>query len=119
MSAAPPVDLVHLARYTGGDEALNAEVLALFINQARHLVFLLEKSLEDRDATRWRHAAHALKGAAQGIGSADTAAAASDAEILDPGQMPQRAGHLLEAIRQATGAVEGFAAQHCAEPAVH
>ena len=33
MSAQVAVDLAHLARYTGGDRALNAEVLRLFVNQ--------------------------------------------------------------------------------------
>ena len=32
MSEAAPVDLSHLARYTGGERALNAEILRLFDN---------------------------------------------------------------------------------------
>ena len=35
---ARPVDMAHLARYTGGDSALNAEVLKLFDGQVNELV---------------------------------------------------------------------------------
>ena len=33
-----PVDLAHLARYTGGDKVLNAEILRLFDNQVSEMV---------------------------------------------------------------------------------
>ena len=45
--ASSAVDLAHLARYTGGDEALNAEVLRLFDNQASELVERLHVEIED------------------------------------------------------------------------
>jgi len=44
------VDLAHLARYTGGDEALNAEVLRLFDEQATDLVSQLRAVLDTHDA---------------------------------------------------------------------
>ncbi len=38
MSAPQPVDLSHLARYTGGDRTLNAEILRLFDDQLSNMV---------------------------------------------------------------------------------
>jgi HPt (histidine-containing phosphotransfer) domain-containing protein len=81
--AAEPVDLDHLARYTGGDRALNAEVLQLFIGQAGTLMDQLQTVLETRDAKTWRHITHSIKGAARGIGAFALADMAAEAEPLD------------------------------------
>ena len=81
----PAVDLVHLARYTGGDEALNAEVLGLFDTQATELVGRLRDGLEARDAKTWMEITHTLKGAARGIGAfgfGDVAAAAEPIDLV-------------------------------------
>ncbi|MBV9905684.1 MAG: Hpt domain-containing protein, partial [Alphaproteobacteria bacterium] len=72
------VDLEHLARYTGGDRAINAEILRLFDGQATELVARLNSILAARDAKSWKEVTHTLKGAARGIGAfpmADAAAA--------------------------------------------
>lgn len=82
--AKAAVDLAHLARYTGGDEGLNAEVLRLFDEQANDLVARLQSILAARDATSWRHVAHTLKGAARGIGAFALGDAAAFAEAVDP-----------------------------------
>ena len=37
-----PVDLVHLGRYTGGDRALNQEILGLFEKQCHEILAQLE-----------------------------------------------------------------------------
>ncbi|MEI9930584.1 MAG: Hpt domain-containing protein [Rhizomicrobium sp.] len=63
------VDLTHLARYTGGDVALNAEILRLFDSQATELVDRLQTILAARDAKSWKEVTHTLKGAARGIGA--------------------------------------------------
>ncbi len=81
---ARPVDLVHLARYTGGDQALNAEVLQLFVNQAGELVRRMDGVLQTGDAKTWREVAHSLKGAARGIGAFAMADAAAACEPIDP-----------------------------------
>lgn len=82
--AKAAVDLAHLARYTGGDEGLNAEVLRLFDEQASDLVTRLQSILAARDAKSWRHVAHTLKGAARGIGAFALGDAAAFAEAVDP-----------------------------------
>jgi HPt (histidine-containing phosphotransfer) domain-containing protein len=65
-SPQPLFDAVHLARYTGGDAALQAELLGLMSDQARRCLGLME---EARDRASWRAAAHTLKGAARGVGA--------------------------------------------------
>ncbi|MBV9331935.1 MAG: Hpt domain-containing protein [Alphaproteobacteria bacterium] len=82
--ADPAVDLAHLARYTGGDDSLNAEVLGLFDSQAEDLVLQLRSILKARDAKSWKLVTHTLKGAARGIGAFDLADAAASAEAVDP-----------------------------------
>jgi HPt (histidine-containing phosphotransfer) domain-containing protein len=81
--AAEPVDLDHLARYTGGDRALNAEVLQLFVGQAGQLMDQLQSVLDSRDVKSWRHITHSIKGAARGIGAFALADMAAEAEPLD------------------------------------
>lgn len=68
-SEATPVDLAHLERYTGGDVALNREVLELFCGQAQDLITGLQRADREGDVQSWRAHAHALKGGARGIGA--------------------------------------------------
>ena len=48
--ADAPVDLSHLARYTGGDKTLNAEILKLFDGQVSEMVGQLLGVLQQGDA---------------------------------------------------------------------
>ena len=75
--ATAAVDLAHLARYTGGDAALNAEILRLFDSQASEMVARLQSIIDARDAKSWKEVTHTLKGAARGIGAFAMADAAS------------------------------------------
>jgi len=61
-----PVDLVFLARQTGGDRALEEEVLRLFAKQAAILGDDL-RTLTDNEQRKRQ--AHTLKGAARAIGA--------------------------------------------------
>ena len=74
-----PVDLVHLARYTLGERALECEVLGLFSTQSIVYVARLRASRSDEE---WREAAHSLKGSALAVGAWRAAEAAQDAEAL-------------------------------------
>ena len=78
------VDLTHLARYTGGDEVLNAEILRLFDSQTSEMVGRLQIILDARDAKSWKEITHTLKGAARGVGAFAFADAAAAAEPIDP-----------------------------------
>ena len=101
------VDLAHLARYTGGDTALNAEILRLFDTQASELVEKLESIIEARDAKSWKLAIHTLKGAARGIGAFALGDAAAAAEPIDPSDS-QTAAAALESLLGRTGEVRVF-----------
>ena len=100
------VDLAHLARYTGGDEELNAEVLRLFDEQATQLVSRLHTVLGARDSKSWKHVTHTLKGAARGIGAFDLADACAFAEPIDPGD--DNAKPALRAVTRSAEVVQGF-----------
>ncbi len=72
-----PVDLVHLARQTLGDRALEREVLGLFQVQARAIYAQLETVSE----ANLRHdLAHTLKGSARAVGAWKVAQAAEACE---------------------------------------
>ena len=71
------IDLQHLETATFGDQALQREVLRLFASQAVNLIAIIENgNAETRSAT-----AHALKGAALGIGAFELAKAAEAVEL--------------------------------------
>lgn len=87
MPAKAVIDMEHLARYTGGDAKLNAEILQLFDAQAVGLVDQLRTILATRDAKSWKEITHTIKGAARGVGAfalADAAALCEDVGLLDP-----------------------------------
>ncbi len=106
--ASAAVDLAHLARYTGGDTALNAEILRLFDNQASELVVRLQSILEARDAKSWKQVTHTLKGAARGIGAFGLGDAAAAAEPIDPSSDAQTASAALADLQDKTSAVQFF-----------
>jgi HPt (histidine-containing phosphotransfer) domain-containing protein len=101
-----PVDLVHLARYTGGDMALNAEILGLFLNQTTQLIGQLHGALEEHDQKTWREILHSLKGAARGIGAFGMADAAAAAEPIALGD--STAARALEDLKLRARPVQVF-----------
>jgi len=81
-----PIDLVHLARQTSGDKALELEVLQTFARQARS--YLSDLSSGNVDAVM--QTAHKLKGAALAIGAFDVSSAAEKVEAHgDPAAIMQ------------------------------
>ena len=112
--ADTPVDLSHLARYTGGDKVLNAEILKLFDDQVSQMVDQLLSVLEQRDARKWREVTHTIKGAARGVGAFAMGEAAAAAEPVDPATSPERAIEVIEALRIQGDAVQAFIAQYLA-----
>lgn len=106
--AKAPVELDHLDRYTGGDRALNSEILKLFADQSAELMQQLQTVLEVRDSRTWRHITHSLKGAARGIGAFPLADVAADAEPLDPAVHRAEAIEVLVALRDRAEAVHAF-----------
>lgn len=83
MPHAPAIlDRDHLAQYTAGDAALEAELFALLDAQIDACVARLEGALDD--AAEWRAAAHTLKGAARGVGAKALGEAAAALEGAEP-----------------------------------
>lgn len=107
-AAQKPVDLAHLARYTGGEAALDAEVLGMFVRQAADTLMRLEALLDVRDPKAWREAVHALKGAAMGIGAFPLAEAAASAEAIDPAEDPTRAAQAISDLARHCDVVKRF-----------
>ena len=112
--SAMPVDLTHLARYTGGDKTLNTEILRLFNGQVSDMVEQLLGVLEQRDGRKWREVTHTLKGAARGVGAFGMGDAAAAAEPVDPTTSPDRAVEVIEALRVEGEAVQAFIADYLA-----
>ena len=107
------VDLAHLSRYTGGDAALNAEVLRLFDGQANEMVERLQGILDARDAKSWKEVTHTLKGAARGIGAFPFADAAAAMEPIDPANRDFAEPALAVLVERAI-AVRAFIADYLA-----
>ena len=72
-----PIDLVHLARTTLGDRALEREVLQLFDRQSSMLIARMRTAAPAAVAAL----AHTLKGSARGIGAWRVARAADLVEL--------------------------------------
>lgn len=79
-SGGRPIDLVHLARQTGGDKALETEVLALFARQARQAV----TQIGDMKEAARSELAHKIAGAAKGVGAFEVARCSATIEA-EPG----------------------------------
>lgn len=114
MPANPVVDMEHLSRYTGGDAALNAEVLRLFDSQVTEMVTRLETILAARDAKSWKQVTHTLKGAARGIGAFDFADAAAALEPLDLDADSANARAGIDALQVRADAVASFIREYVA-----
>ena len=112
MSAAAPVDLSHLARYTGGERGLNAEILRLFDLQLSEMVDNLRGVLKGRDAKRWREITHTIKGAARGVGAFSVGEAAAAAEPVDPLLQHDQAESAIENLRLQGDEVRAFIASY-------
>jgi HPt (histidine-containing phosphotransfer) domain-containing protein len=75
----PAVDLVHLARQTDGDEALERELLEMFDRQSARILSQLRDARAD-DAKIGGDLAHTLKGSALAIGAGRVARSAQTHE---------------------------------------
>lgn len=73
------LDRAHLAMYSGGDAALEAELFGLLEGQIEACVVRMSQAAPG-DAQAWRDAAHTLKGAARGVGAMQLGEACATAE---------------------------------------
>ena len=100
-----PVDLVHLSRFTLGDENLEREVLQLFRVQTRIYLERLERA---RDAKERLEAAHTIKGSARGIGAWAVATAAQAAEELAAAPAGKKRAAALKKLNEAVESAVTF-----------
>jgi HPt (histidine-containing phosphotransfer) domain-containing protein len=98
-----PIDREFLCRFTGGNTALEREVLELFVEQ---LPIYLTQMREAGTASDWKHAAHSIKGSAMAVGAHALAAAAQSAERID-----SDAQDVSQLRRQSADAVAAAAAE--------
>ena len=104
---AKPIDMEHLARYTGGEKTLNAEILRLFDSQVTDMVGQLNAVIAVRDAKRWREITHTIKGAARGVGAFGMGEAAAAAEPVDPANT-DKAQAAVQTLENEAQIVRGF-----------
>lgn len=99
---ARPIDLVHLARQTMGDRAVEQEVLALFAQQAVQVRDRIgEASAQERISL-----AHGLKGSARGVGAFAIADCADAIEKQpDNGSEVKRLAGLINEVREFIAAI--------------
>jgi HPt (histidine-containing phosphotransfer) domain-containing protein len=96
-----PIELEHLAQYTGGDPRLDAELLQMFAQQCTEATRLFQNLCDAPNLKAWRETGHSLKGAAAGVGAKGVAEAASRLEETDPASKPKKAADcLLQLERQ-------------------
>lgn len=108
MSDAALLDLDHLSRYTGGDNALEAELFGLFTTQAETCVARLETASE---AEEWKAAAHTLKGASRGVGAMmlGEVCAAAETAPLDPQMIGEVRGAAMATLQEMRRVLEARA----------
>ena len=103
-TSAPVLDLTHLRSMTGGDRALEAEILGLFAEQVRALTVALAA---DATGAATPMALHTIKGAARGVGAAEVSRLAALAEqAADPRQQAAAVAVLMIALDAALVAVQ-------------
>lgn len=105
--AADPAifDRVHLSQYTGGDDALERELIGLFLAQFAPVRTQLDEAASADD---WKFAAHSLKGSSRSIGAPRIAALMEELEDLGWTGEAKRKRALLAELDQAMAA---FAAE--------
>lgn len=91
------IDLDHLEKYVAGDDALRDEILELYVERASYLGEQLEAAQTDE---AWKDAAHALKGAARGVGAWALGDLCQEAEKLAGAQTIERRAAALADIRR-------------------
>jgi HPt (histidine-containing phosphotransfer) domain-containing protein len=97
-----PVDLVHLARQTMGDRALEQEVLALFVQQAT----LVRDQIVAASTGERLRLAHSLIGSARGVGAFAIADCAVEIERNpDDRQVLKRLARLIDEMRDFIAAI--------------
>jgi HPt (histidine-containing phosphotransfer) domain-containing protein len=101
----PPIDRVHLSRYSLGSLTLEREILGLFLAQLPLSIEQLRFAATDRE---WQIAAHTIKGSARAVGARHVARIAVDAERTSGVMDEEERVHILAALEDACEAIESY-----------
>lgn len=101
--SAPVFDREHLAQYTSGDAALEAELFDLLKEQTERCLNAMQAAT---DGNAWRAAAHTLKGASRGVGAFDLAEACQRAEEATEASWPAAVADVRAASARAFAEIE-------------
>jgi HPt (histidine-containing phosphotransfer) domain-containing protein len=106
--SAQILDLSHLAAQTGGDHALQREILTLFVRQSREILALLGNDAALPQASA--DLAHKLKGSARTVGAFGLAKAAEAVEtgLLASDTTPPVLDDLAAAIDAASACISQY-----------
>jgi HPt (histidine-containing phosphotransfer) domain-containing protein len=119
--AERPINLEHLDTYTGGDPAINREILEMFAQQCRNslaqLIAMAATEAADSawDKRAWFELMHTLKGAARGVGAFALGEAAAEAEKAGEDRVSARGS--LGRLQSDASDVQGFIAEFLKSPA--
>lgn len=103
------IDFEHLRTYTGGDTAVEQEILGVFIQQADIWVRMLQSSDDDK---AWVDAAHSLKGSARGVGAWRVAEICEQAEQLADDSTLEERDTAIDNLKTAIADTVYFIQQH-------
>ncbi|MFZ5675313.1 MAG: Hpt domain-containing protein [Pseudomonadota bacterium] len=98
-------DRQHLSQYTGGDDALERELIGLFLGQFAPVRAQLDGAIT---AQEWKFAAHSLKGSARSIGAPRIANLAEELEDIG---LDGPAGRRADLLAELDLALAAFAAE--------
>jgi len=107
--SSPAIDLVHLARQTDGDAALETELLGMFDRQSAKLIARLE--ISDVACRTRADIAHRLRGSALAIGARRVARGAEAVEKAfesGDGDPEAELAELADAVREARAAISAL-----------
>ncbi len=102
-----PVDLEQLRMFTDGDPAEEKALFELFLDQARELIVILEKSVAQGQQDVWKSAAHRFKGSSGNLGANRLHLVCKNAEAHYADDAAEKAKY-LEAIKLETQCVQDF-----------
>ena len=105
ISASAPVDIEHLRRYTFGDQALEKEILSLFLGQLPATMAALRNAASQRD---WKVAAHTLKGSCRAVGAIKLGDIAQDVERLPYGSDSEACNAAIAKLEEAASEARDF-----------
>lgn len=104
-----PFDRAHLATFTGGDMALERDLLEDFARNATAHLRDLENAI---GSAHWGECAHRLKGASSGVGMRAMAQLCGEAEAL-PTQQAAKAEQLICSMKEELERLNVYLAATC------